>query len=349
MPRRVLALAACLLLAVVGAGAQNNPADFSTIEDAATALNFTTLLEIASSVPAVADLLIASDIQGIVLAPTNEAFEKLNASLPGGLASLTPDQVAAVLQYHIIATNESFPYIDNTTRTVSETLLSGQVPPELVNANISFVPFEWENGTYVYAGGVAPGAVTDVEKSATAAQGRLYAIDTVLIPPNVDLGANYSLTIVGAAANNSLFTLLTGAVSSDPEVLALFSDPDAAYTVFAPTNDAFLAFLEAANLTLDDAQKLAGSPLINRVLKMHVLDYIPVLAQQLPEGTYTVPTLSTAEFPEDVVNITKTAEGSVSIQGPGNWYPVNVTLPDVQAGKSVIHVIDGLILPTISV
>jgi len=106
------------------------------------------------------------------------------------------------------------------------------------------------------------------------------------------------------------------------------SSPNGDFTVFAPTNEAFAALTAVPT----------GQDLID-VLLFHVASG-KTEAGDLAMGDNVVPSLLTGE------SFTVSVSGSdVTItDGQNNTY--NVTLTDVQAENGVIHVIDGVILPT---
>jgi len=337
--RGVLALLLAVL-AVSGAVAQNDTtAEYPTIAAAAEAANLTGLAQLAQG-SVLESALTNPDWQGIVLAPTNAAIEELVASLPAG-ASLSQQEIDSLLSYHVIPGNASFPSLEFEGRSYLETLLSGQVPASEVTGSVSFVPTTVDGVDGLYVGGRAPGALLDPSDNVTAAQARIYVIDTVLIPAATIGNNTIPLTVAAAANATGNFTTLLTAVEADSEIAALLTDPTAAYTIFAPTDEAFAAFLEASNLTAADLPSLLGSETVNKILKTHVLDTKPYTSTEVLESQpASAPTLA-----EDT-ELTFTYEGeTVKVAGPGNDEPANVVAVDVLAGLSVIHVIDKVLLP----
>jgi uncharacterized surface protein with fasciclin (FAS1) repeats len=123
------------------------------------------------------------------------------------------------------------------------------------------------------------------------------------------------------------FSTLVGAVV-DAGLAGTLSSPNGDYTVFAPTNEAFAAL----------AAIPTGQALID-VLLYHVTDS-KIEAGDLVAGDNVVNSLLTGES-----FTVKVAGDDVTIEdAAGNT--VNVILTDVQAENGVIHVIDGVILPT---
>ena len=120
------------------------------------------------------------------------------------------------------------------------------------------------------------------------------------------------------------------------------SDPDAGFTVFAPTNDAFAALPQEI---LDAV--LADVDLLTAVLLYHVA----------PE-VLTAADLSTEKCGQTTVMLTETTtgtlcqpDGSLLQVGQGNTEadaPTIISLlSDIPACNSVIHAIDRVILPNL--
>ena len=108
-------------------------------------------------------------------------------------------------------------------------------------------------------------------------------------------------------------------------------------TVFAPTNDAFVAALTELGLT--KAQLFANKPLLTKVLQYHVLD-ATVKKADIPIGKAIDPIVSgTADFFKiDVV-------GAAVVINDGRNRKSNITATDILATNGVVHLIDKVILP----
>jgi branched-chain amino acid transport system substrate-binding protein len=122
--------------------------------------------------------------------------------------------------------------------------------------------------------------------------------------------------------------LLTAVASADPAVLEALADPDSNLTVFAPTDAAFTAAIEA--LGVDPGELLANTELLTNILLYHVVEG-SVFSSDLT--TMKVPTLLGPEL--DIV----VSESGVTVNG------ANVVTADVRASNGVIHVIDAVLLP----
>ncbi|MEM9041938.1 MAG: fasciclin domain-containing protein, partial [Actinomycetota bacterium] len=136
-------------------------------------------------------------------------------------------------------------------------------------------------------------------------------------------------TIVDVAASTEGFSTLVAAVQAAGLVETLSSDGP--FTVFAPTDDAFAAALDALGITADEL--LADTDTLTSILTYHVV------AGEVPSSD--VVTLD-GEAVETVNGAT------VEIGVDGDTVTVNdatVTAVDVEASNGVIHVIDSVLLP----
>ena len=117
--------------------------------------------------------------------------------------------------------------------------------------------------------------------------------------------------------------------------MGLFVDPTDTYTVLAPTNEAFADLLAALG-----ANGLEDIPLetLTEVLAYHVIPSAAIFSTDLVDGA-VVTTLGGAELTVDLTS----APGSVIFDGIGS--DATVVIADVEAGNSVVHVIDAVLLP----
>ena len=141
-------------------------------------------------------------------------------------------------------------------------------------------------------------------------------------------------SIVEIAAGNADFSSLVTAVQA-AGLVDVLADPDAEWTVFAPSNEAFAALPAGVLDTL-----LADRELLTRVLTYHVV-----------EGTVTSDMLSDMMAP----SMEMTAPGAplmgseleVTV-GDDSTVMINdatVVMPDIIASNGVIHVIDTVLVP----
>ena len=148
----------------------------------------------------------------------------------------------------------------------------------------------------------------------------IYVIDAVIVPPS---RTPVVATIVAPAYFNKDFTTLVAAVqAASPSIMeALLSS--SAKTLFAPTNEAFVA---AGIASLPDQATL------DAVLSYHVLG-AEVMAADIAEGP------SPAETLNGMIYLSNGASG-VFINGTSE-----VISTDIQASNGVVHVIDRTLLP----
>ena len=139
-------------------------------------------------------------------------------------------------------------------------------------------------------------------------------------------------SILGAAlTTDGLSTFATALVRGG---LASTFNADGAYTVFAPSDDAFVAALEAMGITADDL--LADRETLEPVLNYHVVEGV-LKASDLTDGL-ELTTLNGATLAVTIV------DGTVTItDAAGMSYGVETA--DIAASNGVIHVIGGVLSP----
>lgn len=304
----VLVVALLLALAAFSVSAQ----DMGTIvEIAAGNEDFSTLVAAVQA----AGLVEALNGEGpfTVFAPTNEAFAALLEDLEISAEDLLADveTLTAVLTYHVVA-----------GKVMSSDLLAATSATTLQGEDIAI-------GLSV--NGIANVIAPDIE----ASNGVIHVIDAVLLPPAEEMdepmmeateetAMEEPGTIVEIAVGNEDFSTLVAAVQAAGLVDAL--NAEGPFTVFAPTNAAFLEALEA--LGIDAADLLGNTELLTSILTYHVV--------------------SGAVLSSDLL----LAPGATTLQGSDLTFGLSlnngeaiVIAPDIEASNGVIHVIDGVILP----
>lgn len=139
------------------------------------------------------------------------------------------------------------------------------------------------------------------------------------------------MNVVQVAQSNSDFSLLAEAVVAAGLTDAL-SNPNAHYTVFAPTNAAFMQALKDTGMT--KAQLFANKPLLTKILGYHVVSGdMAMYAKDVMPGN--VMTLS-----NDTLMVTK--QGKL-MDEMGRTATILKT--DIPATNGVVHVIDKVLLP----
>ena len=142
------------------------------------------------------------------------------------------------------------------------------------------------------------------------------------------------VNIVETAKADARFSILVEAVTAaDPAIATALTGPGP-LTVFAPTNDAFAALLTELGVT--KAQLLANTPLLNAVLRYHVLG-AKVLKADVQVGKKITP-LAGGIFKVDV-------SGTDLVINDGRNRKSKIVITDIAASNGVIHAVDKVLLP----
>ena len=153
-------------------------------------------------------------------------------------------------------------------------------------------------------------------------------------------GTIADIVVASASAETPEFSTLLAAVqAADPAVLEALSDAEAELTVFAPTDAAFGALIEALG---EEAfgEVLADPAALTDILLFHVLagkvmSGDVVAALEAGEGAFSVPSLN-----GQYIDINEEM-GNIYVNGA----MLNLEMVDIEAINGVIHVIDAVILP----
>ncbi|MEL7833163.1 fasciclin domain-containing protein [Fodinibius sp. Rm-B-1B1-1] len=198
----------------------------------------------------------------------------------------------------------------------------------VVNANILSSDLETqqsvaalsEDSLFVTVNGevVVNDAATVINADISASNGTIHAVDNVLLPDSYQ-------DVVGIVSKRYNLQALEDAVVQAG--LAGTLQGDGPFTVFAPTN---AAFDEVDTSGLSDQE-------LQDILEYHVLPQ-EVLSGDIESGTVT--TVNGADLEVTVNN-----DGSVSLtDGAGNI--ATVITVDLQGTNGVVHIIDGVLLPS---
>lgn len=260
---------------------------------------------------------LASTLQGAgpftVFAPTNQAFTNVLAELNLTKAQLFADKplLTAVLTYHVV---------------------SGEIPSTAVPLGRPITTLQ--KGYFKAEASGTTLQLTDgrnrlskvTSANVEASNGVVHVVDKVLLPADK--------TVVGTAVALSTsttpeFTLLVEALTA-ADLVTTLSGPGP-FTVFAPTDAAFVALLGELGITKEAL--FADKPLLTSVLTYHVVPGL-VLKAQVPVGS----PVTTVEGDTFTVN----ASLAITDQRARS---AKITGTDVLASNGVIHVIDKVILP----
>jgi len=150
-------------------------------------------------------------------------------------------------------------------------------------------------------------------------------------------------TIATIASENANLSILVQALDRANLVTTFNTAGD--YTVFAPTNDAFQAFLTANQFASIDAVPL---PLLTEVLKNHVLAE-GLKSTDLATGYYSSLAKGSASTTNNLSMFINLSSGVVINGGPTNGGAnVVLTSANIEASNGIIHVVDRVIgLPSV--
>jgi len=289
--------------------------------EAATAADLSVLLAAVTAVDGLAENLLGAE-SITVFAPTNNAFaaalEFFNAENLDQLVARIGgiENLQTVLGFHVVpavafssdlAATNIFPTLGGQDITVRKTADGVTVTDALGNTS------------NVIAADVA------------IKNGVVHVIDKVLLP-------TLTLPNVVEAATAADLTILLDAVTAAGLGSALLEAES--ITVFAPTNEAFGNLLEALNVnSLEELITTLGADNVSKVLTYHVVP-TTAFSFDLADGSQSVPTLAG----ENLI-VTKTGSAVTVTDTAGTIY--NVVVADVAIANGVVHVIDGVVLPTL--
>lgn len=149
-------------------------------------------------------------------------------------------------------------------------------------------------------------------------------------------------TIVDVASSNANLSLLVDAL--DRADLAATLDGNGSFTVFAPTNQAFTAFLQQKGFANLDAVPV---PVLKEILLNHVISGA-VTSSSLTTGYVKTMAKGSASSTNTLSMYINTANGVVINGGAANG-GATVTTADVMASNGVVHIVGNVIdLPTVT-
>jgi transforming growth factor-beta-induced protein len=251
-----------------------------------------------------------------VFAPTNAAFVQLLNDLDLNSINEIPDELLVdVLQYHVF-----------DQKVLSSDLSENLVAPTLGNYTVRFT---LSGGAKVWTSseGFADISTPDV----IASNGVIHVINKVLVP-NLP-SENPTNNIVEVALANGFDSLAKALTVAG--LVSVFEGDDV-YTVFAPTNQAFIDLLDDLGLT--NISQIPTETL-TAVLTYHVTPgyvFSDQLVSNLDVGTLN----NVATFKIKINGSAVSIEDALS----GNT-DASVTAANVRATNGVVHVIDKVLRP----
>lgn len=298
----LIALAIVLAGCDTNVGSTPNP-ETPSITDYATEVAALSALGDALQQAGLADQL-DGDGSFTVFAPTNDAFGAIEAQelmLPRNEALLEE-----VLTYHVVPQ-------DITTENIS----NGMTVETLEGDELTFRVFEDSikvNGARI------------TNPDANASNGTVHVVNGVLLE---------TTDAVDRAALAPQFSILRRLIDEAGLAEALRGagpNATAGLTVFAPTNAAFLAALDADGSGRVEDDEVPDESTLQSILQYHVLDD-EFFAADVPTSATDVPTL------EGSTVTVQRSSGSVTVNG------ANVVAADVAVENGVIHGIDTVLMP----
>ncbi|RKR06484.1 putative surface protein with fasciclin (FAS1) repeats [Maribacter vaceletii] len=269
-----------------------------------------------------------------VFAPTNDAFAALLDVLGDDYNSL--DDFDTEEEINLLKNILLFHVIPNATVKAGD-LTAGEVGTAFTNNSVSIID---NQGTFVIVD--ASEANTNITGTdIIASNGVAHTIDKVLLPQvAIDFVTNLNLkTIVELAVEtNDLSVLVSTLQQADAGLVETLSG-DGPFTVFAPTNDAFIALLESLGdeyNAVSDFDTDEEKALLVKILTYHVIGNTTALSTDL-SNHQEITTLQSE-------NITINLTGGVYINDATDT-PAQVTAADVIASNGVVHIIDKVLLP----
>ena len=289
--------------------AEKGTPTMNIVDTAVAAGDFGTL--VAALQAAGLDATLADETQTYtVFAPTDAAFAMIDPDTLDLLLADT-DVLSSVLLQHVVS-GEVSSVTAYTLNGLSATTASGADIPVAINSELDTLTF---------------GGATVTNTDIYTTNGVIHVIDMVVVA-DVELPSPPASIVDVAVANGSFNTLVAALQATGLDTV--LDDPDATFTVFAPTDAAFgLLGQGTVNALLSDTDTLTD------ILLYHVIQGSVVLQ----DGALTV-----AQSEANKVEMANGAEAALSLAN--NTLFVNksaVSLADVMADNGVIHIVDQVI------
>ncbi len=270
-----------------------------------------------------------------VFAPTNAAFAALLDALGDEYNSLEDfdteaekELLAKVLTYHVVS----------GAAALSTDLSEGQMIPTVQGEDVTV---SLESGVFIKDKQAAEVEAAEVVMAdVLTSNGVVHVIDKVLLPQEVLDALNPSLPNIVATAQSvpDLSLLVDALIQADAGLVEVLNG-EGPFTVFAPTNAAFAALLDALGddfNSLEDFDTPAEKELLTKVLTYHVVSGAAALSTNLTAGQM-IPTVQGE-------NVTINLTGGVFIQDATD-IDAEVVMADVETSNGVVHVINKVLLP----
>lgn len=314
--KKLIALA---LLIIISTSCNNDddttttPVADNTITGIASSnANFSILVEALVK----ADL--ATTLKGVgpytVFAPTNAAFTAFLKTTPyTSIKDVPKEALTQILLNHVVS--GAVKSTDLTTSYIKTLAKGGASTTNTLSMYVN-------TSSGVKLNGVAKVVTPDI----MASNGVIHVVDAVIGLP----------TIVDHAIANPNFTTLVAALTYNPAsgfAGTLSGTTNSPFTVFAPTNDAFGAFLTETGYS---GLSAIPSNVLEKTLKYHVVVGANVQSNQLTNNQVVT------TFSGQNVTVKFSPTRLLDVSGRN----CNITAVDVQCSNGIIHVLDKVLLPT---
>lgn len=246
-----------------------------------------------------------------VFAPTDAAFDDFLADAGITAADLlaSPD-LADILLYHVISGAE--------VNAAAATAIAGNTV-EMANTDNMALSLS----TADLFANLSKISAPNVD----ASNGIIHVIDTVLTPPTDTAAPTQTITQIAQASPD--FTVLVAALQA-AGLDTVLDDASGDFTVFAPTDDAFMALLSDLGISAAD---LLASPDLSKILLKHVVSGSVDSVTAFTLNGLDVMTLN----PDGETVKVEIDSGRFTVDG------AQVTTFDIAATNGIIHVIDAVI------
>ena len=308
-----VALLATTLIACSNDDDNNNSGMDSNIVEVAKANgSFTTL--VAALEASGLDAVLADETQDFtVFAPTDAAFAALLSDLGISAAELLASpNLSDILLYHVVSGAE-----------INSTAAIAAAGTTVTTANGDDIGVKLQGmDLFINASRVE---TPDVD----ANNGVIHVIDAVLVPTEDDPASG---TIAAVATANGSFTTLLSALAMTG-LDATLADASGKFTVFAPTDAAFTAFLTKKGINAAD---LLADPNLSDILLYHVISGAEVNAA------------AATAIAGNTVEMGNGDNMALSLSNTDLFANLSgISLPNVDASNGIIHVIDTVLEPPV--
>lgn len=250
-----------------------------------------------------------------VFAPTNQAFADFIAATPGvdQISDIPNTLLTNTLLYHVL---------NNEVKSgdLSDNLYAATLNTEGPNSEATVLKVNTTNGVSINNN------ASVVQADIDASNGVIHLIDALILPKN----------IVDLAINDNRFDSLVVALTQPTFNFATTLAGNGPFTVFAPTNQAFVDLL-ASNTNWNSISDIDATTL-EAVLEYHVVNGANVRSDALSQDQ-NIATLGSGTLTVDLTN------GAQLLTSDTSQAAVNIIITDVQGTNGVIHAVESVLLP----